>query len=349
MSFKGLETFTADVGQFTKSFWSVLGDRGTLSFVSDTGVVTQTSGSSSTIWIRRDSGDGTTTSYVAMDYLSSVNNGAVSFVNANPGFFKSGNDFVIADFNVVDAASNSFGLAITTVLGGSHAFHGVTTLTLTAPFRVAVSLVGNVFTFYVFQAGVWVSKLTADLSAVHDFTAPGAMVGWNAGFAIATNNGTPTVTIDNLQWGPNADLTSSFGYFPPTALGATQPVVGVVDLFWTDSIPVLGSGFTGPPPRYVVYRNGVAIGNTGTNSYSDATAVAGNTYLYTVAAADVSNVPLSDQSTGLLVSVSVRTGFAFGKFALDAAYAPILLANIKGIKPRIYMPEENTTVRSRNS
>lgn len=57
------------------------------------------------------------------------------------------------------------------------------------------------------------------------------------------------------------------------------------------------------------------------------------------------------QPPGTIVNILISNGlcsptvFAYGKFAPAAAYKPVLIVDAKGIKPRIYRPKENTTVK----
>jgi hypothetical protein len=46
------------------------------------------------------------------------------------------------------------------------------------------------------------------------------------------------------------------------------------------------------------------------------------------------------------LTVSSQTQFVYGKFAGAKVFPPTLLIDAKGIKPRIYMPHENTTVKT---
>lgn len=101
----------------------------------------------------------------------------------------------------------------------------------------------------------------------------------------------------------------------------------------------------GTPIGYDVYRDGVSIATfTGGPSYTD-TVPAGGIYTYNVAAWDGS-ADISGLSDPLVLNVSAPVIRAYGKFAGSAAYPPVLLIDAKGIKPRIWMPKENVTVKT---
>jgi hypothetical protein len=105
---------------------------------------------------------------------------------------------------------------------------------------------------------------------------------------------------------------------------------------------------TGPfgiPFGYDIYRNGVSVATfAGGPAYID-TVPAGGIYTYNVAAWD-NTADSSDLSAPLILNVSATVVKVYGKFAPAAAYPPALLINAKGIKPRVYMPKENVTVKT---
>lgn len=101
-------------------------------------------------------------------------------------------------------------------------------------------------------------------------------------------------------------------------------------------------------PQYIVYRNGVPIGVTGqgVTGFVDNSPLAGaNTYTVYASYDGVSlNSAASDPFT---VTVSLGNVFVSGKFSPANAFAPIMLINLKGVKPKFYAPVINPNMRSR--
>lgn len=136
--------------------------------------------------------------------------------------------------------------------------------------------------------------------------------------------------------------------------GAENP--GKIDEFkvtkaalWTSNFtpPTAPTADPGPPVGYTVFRDTVEIGQillADVTEYIDTNVFIGHTYSYTVAAQDGSDVLVSDFSSPLSVTIPAGAGSFSGAFAPAATYPPILLANVKGARPRIYMPQENITV-----
>lgn len=101
-------------------------------------------------------------------------------------------------------------------------------------------------------------------------------------------------------------------------------------------------------PQYIVYRNGTPIGVTaqGVTTFVDESPLAGaNTYTVYASYDGVSlNSAASDPFT---ITVSLGKVYLSGKFSPANAFAPIMLINLKGVKPRFYVPVINPNMRSR--
>lgn len=82
----------------------------------------------------------------------------------------------------------------------------------------------------------------------------------------------------------------------PTGLGATAPAPNRVDLSWTASTDNVG--VTG----YRVYRNGVQVGTSGTNAFSDLTAQASTSYSYHVVAQDAAGNSSPSSNTANVIT-----------------------------------------------
>lgn len=117
-----------------------------------------------------------------------------------------------------------------------------------------------------------------------------------------------------------AGATSSADVTPPTRPeGLTGTLSGAtqVDLSWTASTDASGVD------RYVVYRDGVAIGNTSATTFSDLNAIPGATHSYTVRAYDPAG-NFSGDAVPVLVSIpgsqTVRTFTPSGDATLQQQY-----------------------------
>jgi len=196
-------------------------------------------------------------------------------------------------------------------------------------------------------------------------TVAGSSSGVWVHWAIVRASGIMTMFINGVKsptsrpW-MNASATPSIIAFGRTASASGgQANGGVDDVRVTAGIALYTASFTpptasypnpGPPPGYIVYRDGVEIGQVTTlnsTTFLDLQVVPGQTYSYTVAAQDGSDNPQSDPSAALLVTVPFAPQTVFGGFAAAEAFPPIQLANLAGIKPRVYVPIENNTVRTK--
>lgn len=106
----------------------------------------------------------------------------------------------------------------------------------------------------------------------------------------------------------------------------------------------------GPAPGYHIYRGGVSLATVtgaGVVSYFD-TVPSGGTYEYKVAAWDGVSADISDLSAPLdvLFGGPVQNVHVYGKFVGSPVFPPTLLIDAKGIKPRVYAPKENVTVKT---
>lgn len=129
-------------------------------------------------------------------------------------------------------------------------------------------------------------------------------------------------------------------------------LTGEIDEFRiTKGTAVYTANFTPPafpfstPPGYDVYRNGVSVGTfLGGPSFIDTVPV-GGIYTYNVAAWD-GTADISDLSAPLVLNVSAPVVLRYGKFAGSRVFPPTLLVDAGNIKPRVWMPKENITVKA---
>lgn len=97
------------------------------------------------------------------------------------------------------------------------------------------------------------------------------------------------------------------------------------------------------PDSYNIYRNGVLIGNSLTLAFTDLSPPISASVIYGVTAVRGANESLP---TNITVS-TLGTVNVFGQFLPGGVFKPILVANLDGIKPRIYEPIENRTTRTK--
>jgi hypothetical protein len=181
----------------------------------------------------------------------------------------------------------------------------------------------------------------------------------SGGFANLYVNGVLTTSqvgaISQSSMAANIGGNYLLGYAPGADGGSG--FVGLIDEFRLEHSAVYTSNFTppiapfadgNPPPGYDVLRNGVSIAHvTGVTSFFDTVPTQG-TYQYTVAAWDGASTDISDVSAPLDVTftVVVPNVHVYGKFIGSLVFPPTLLIDAKGIKPRVYAPKENVTVKT---
>lgn len=185
-------------------------------------------------------------------------------------------------------------------------------------------------------------------------------------FAVVRSSGTGMLFLNGVSQGTAPSWVSYV--FPATSLvqfGWTASISGSLNPGMIDEVRVskgvalYTANFTppaapfidpGPPPGYTLYRDGIELVQLlgAILTYSDLGVLPGETHAYKVAAQDGLDLLLSDFSNILTVTIPFADGRAFGKFAGAAAtYPPFVLANAKGIIPKIYMPLEDVTARSK--
>lgn len=346
MSWSGIELFASNSGQTTHTHDPASSDC-TMTFGANPFMSNGAAFYSSGYWAVTGAGDPSGSDYVEITWKGSTYPGGQTYTNLEVGFVHDGGNVLIADFNT-NGPVGTTQIQILIIISGTHNPLNVTTYSAVAGVRVALSLVGNIAKVWIYDqtTGVWNNILTNDISAYHDFTAVGGKTGWRPAVGMSASPNASTVSFSTLQWGPFADL-QTINFFPPTGLIASAIPGPAVGLSWIASVPFPGNPLT-QPARYNIYRDGVylnSVTTAGVTSYIDSTIVSGNTYSYTVAAANGTNVAVSAQSVP--VTIGTAPVFLTMPFAQAATYKPIMLANVEGIKPRIYVPIQSTTVSTK--
>ena len=181
-------------------------------------------------------------------------------------------------------------------------------------------------------------------------------------FAVVNNSGTTTMYLDGVAgsptevgWNPAAYTPNSNPYI---TIGSWVNFSGGRDTGQIDELTLWNiakytSNFTPPtapyivtPVGYDVYRNGVSVATyTGPTGYTDVGLSIGS-YTYQVAAWDGVSADSSNLSSPITVNVVGYLPPKYAKFVQPKIYVPTLLIDAKGIKPRVYMPKENVTVKT---
>ncbi len=173
-----------------------------------------------------------------------------------------------------------------------------------------LSISGTLASVYAINqsTGLLALLATQDVSAV---VSAATLQTWSAG-SYFTGSGSTSVSVRNWHWGPNSDLAHKT---VPNVVGETQAQAT------TDIIAA-----------------GLVVGTVGTSSSSPPGFVVSQT-----------PAPGTLANFGDLVNIVVSTGLlqkVYGKFVGSPVFPPTLLINAKGIKPRVYVPKENVTVKT---
>jgi chitodextrinase len=128
-------------------------------------------------------------------------------------------------------------------------------------------------------------------NTTHSYT----VVAYDGGGNVSANSNTASATTPRDTQAPSA----------PANLSASAPSASRVDLSWTASTDNVGVA------RYQIFRNGVPLGTSTTNSYSDTTVSAQSTYSYIVTAQDSSNNSSPPSNTAVVTTPAAATTLTF--------------------------------------
>lgn len=222
------------------------------------------------------------------------------------------------------ASTSTLSLFVYMVVGGIAGTAGSATITNSnLPDQIGFGLVNNIVTCWLSFSGVW-QQVTAigvsgdvDVSSRYDFTPIGALAGWVPGvFWAQVNNASPqSIAVNLLQYlAPFVNPVT--GAIVPNVIGETQAQAG------TD-IAAVNLVVGTVTPQLSPLMPGTVIGQS-------------------PPAGSAVNVGTAVNLT--IAGVSTQT--LYGKFVGSAVYPPVLLIDAKGLKPRVWMPKENVTVKT---
>lgn len=346
MSYGGTESYAVNTGQVA-TFHDAASTPGTITFGTPAIENCPAASYASAFFAIPAAGDPPAAAYAAGTWVSTTVPGGQTYANFEVGFVRDNLTYVLAD--CVSTTGTIITGAVLLTVGGTHNESipgGGFSNTIPANSRIALAISGNTISVHLFTAGAWVTLCSCSSVGIYDFTAPGALVGWRPFIGMSSSPNASSQTFSQLQWGPLSDLSNT-GFNPPTSLGGAIVPGPQVALTWNASVPFPGNPLTAPV-GYNVYRNGTLLTNVtvpGQTFFTDTTVIAGLSYTYTVAAA---NADLTDAS-GLSAPLVINTSpvFLYGRFSPANAFAPVMLINVKGIKPKLYAPVINPNMRSR--
>lgn len=242
------------------------------------------------------------------------------------------------------------------------------TFSFSAGFCINVSPLGVGGTLNISVLTTVVDSVTSTPWATISVTnIPGTAVGSWVHVALVRTSGVMSFFINGIKqlgWGAPTWANYTFPATSYCAFGRTAAIsggqgLGSVDEWMVSNVARYSADFTPPtspftnpgaPPGYIVYRDGAELAQVltfGSTTYTDAEVAAGVTYTYTVAAQDGTDTAVSDLSSPLVVNVPLFPQNIYGLFVAADNYAPILLSNVHGIKPRIYTPIQSNTVSTK--
>ena len=129
--------------------------------------------------------------------IPAIPSGSTGYDNGGVGLVKDEDNFIFAN---VDRVAGQARIQIK--IGGSNHFMSVVSgqTWLSAPFKLALSLVGNSACLYKDVGGVWTYVTGATVGAYYDFRTLGNLAGWQVGFTLATADDAEW-HFDNLKYG----------------------------------------------------------------------------------------------------------------------------------------------------
>lgn len=210
-----VENFAANTGQFTviglgahgpgPGSFAISGGHATLTAGPNSGVVAPT--------VAVDTANmplapGPPEIFVYATVVSQTTPSTGSYFNLEVGIYKDALNNVQLEF-ASDPTPNQYGVDILMFIGGTQ--HNLASLLVPSsvqPDAVGFTVLDNIVTGFALYGSAWVQLTTADVSAIYDFTAPGATTGWFAGLGVtgSGDGGTDTAVYSQLWSGPPDQL-----------------------------------------------------------------------------------------------------------------------------------------------
>lgn len=251
--------------------------------------------------------------------------GQANFANA---IIKDANHWLLVECGFVTGSPNSLNVFVAMMNGGAQvtlANTSVNVATLGLPDKIGMGLVNNIATAWLSFSGTWRQVTTfgsggnVDVSGTYDFTAPGALVGWNPG-ASFSQIFVPTSSVF---------ACSFIQYIAPFS----SPVTGV-------TVPNLVNDDLATATAAIIAANLIVC------------SVATQASMLTPGTV-ISQTPAASSSVGLGTCVnlivaappSTQTVNLQPKFVPAKCFLSLMVASPGNINPRVYPPHEDTTVR----
>lgn len=314
--------------------------------------------------------------------------GQANFAN---GIIKDANHWLIVECGFISGAPTTLHVFVAIMAGGAQVTLASTTVNIASlglPDKIGIGLVNNIATAWLSFSGTWQQVTTVgsggnvDVSAQYDFTAGGALTGWNPGAAYGqinvpissqfacdflqyiapfaspiTGATVPNVLTETLSAATADILVANLIVGTVTSALSADPAGTVISQTPTGgSSAVLGSAVD-----LVLSAGEATVPNVVGDTQAAATTaiLAANLVVGTVtfvanpapAGTVISQNPFGGTIVAIgsavnLVIASVDNKSVYGKFVGSAVYPPVLLINAPEIEPRVWMPKENVRVKS---
>ncbi len=187
------EPFNADTGQWTKLTPNT---PATFSIVSGQGVFANPNASARSDFYLEGADVAIPQVCVMIDVISQANNGGTptGFDDVQVGICKDTSNFIWARYDHVAGA-----VKVRTGVAGTIVNHNLVNITVTFPFKLALTIVANRATIWVNTGNGWTAPTNYDFTTDINFKSV-SMTGWKGAFAVETNNNS-TWTVDNFYVG----------------------------------------------------------------------------------------------------------------------------------------------------
>lgn len=245
-------------------------------------------------------------------------------------------DVIVGDTNTVSGTAPTYGVPTTSLLGGRGTqLSAAGTISWTNPLHALPATD--------FSVEGWFNSTSANIGPDESPLLPGAQLigadisGPSNDWALCIiGNSQPLMEVGNPDF---TKVTATGAYNDGNwhyAVGTYTQATGVLKLY-VDAV-LIGSSTTSNPGG----KNGFTSFSAGLGTYGWVATIC-NLAIYSSA---LSQAQITAHWNAGTVP-SPTTAEVFGAFATDKVFPPIMLANVKGIKPRIYVPIENNTVSTR--
>lgn len=204
-----IETFAADTGQFTvtaggsyfSGTFAITGGQGVFNSVAAGNIFVTAAADTANMPVLADA----LFVYVNIGTPSWPIPAAGIYTNIAPGIFKGTADQIMFEFGTTSNPT-IFNFDILLFVGGAQYNLGASSIPISPiPDAIGASLQGNIVKGWARFGSTWQLLATQDVSLIHDYSAPGALVGFSAGVGFVQGNSSGTMAVTELWSGPPID------------------------------------------------------------------------------------------------------------------------------------------------